>query len=60
MRIVSIILIITMSGCSALAPTTQQFSVTASPSTARIHINGQHVGIGQVTTTVKRDSPVIE
>ena len=48
MRFISIILIIIMTGCSALASNTQQFSVTTSPETARIMINGQFSGRGAV------------
>ncbi len=58
MKIISIILIICMTGCSALASNTQQFSVTASPDTARIMINGEFAGRGTATSQVKRDSAV--
>lgn len=58
MRLIAIILIITMTGCSSFASKTQQFSVTASPETSRIMINGQFSGTGAATSQVKRDSTV--
>lgn len=58
MKITSIILIITMAGCSAIASKTQQFSVTVDPDYAVIKINGQKVGVGTTVTQVKRDSTV--
>jgi S1-C subfamily serine protease len=58
MKIISIILIITMTGCSHLASKTQQFNVTAIPEDADIVINGEQMGRGHAVAQVKRDSSV--
>jgi hypothetical protein len=58
MKILSLILIIAMTGCSTIASKTQKFSVTATPEDATIVINGQQMGKGHAVTQVKRDSSV--
>ena len=58
MKIISLILIATLTGCSTLASKTQQFSVTAIPEDASIIINGQLRGKGHAVAEVKRDSSV--
>jgi hypothetical protein len=58
MKIISLILIATLTGCSTLASKTQQFSVTATPEDASIIINGQLMGKGHAVAEVKRDSSV--
>ena len=58
MKIISLILIATLTGCSTLASKTQQFSVTAIPEDASIIINGQLRGKGRAVAEVKRDSSV--
>ena len=58
MKIISLILIATLTGCSTLASKTQQFSVTATPEDASIIINGQLRGKGHAVAEVKRDSSV--
>ena len=58
MKIISLILIATLTGCSTFASKTQQFSVTATPKDASIIINGQLRGKGHAVAEVKRDSSV--
>lgn len=58
MKIISLILIASLAGCSTLASKTQQFSVTATPEDASIIINGQMMGKGHAVAQVKRDSSV--
>ena len=41
-------------GCSMVAGTRQPFSVTASEPDAKIYINGEFIGTGNVQTTVPR------
>ena len=58
MRIILLILIIALTGCSTIASKTQQFSVTTTPEDAAIVINGQQMGKGHAVAQVKRDSSV--
>lgn len=59
---VSVLLIsliaILQSGCSSFAGSRQPFSVTASEQDAKIYINGDLVGTGNVKTTVPKDKSV--
>ncbi len=47
-----------LTGCSAFAPSTQQFNVNTNASDAQIFINGFYVGSGSVKTIVPRDHPL--
>lgn len=46
------------SGCSMVMPGKQRFSVTASESDAKIYINGEYAGKGNVQTRVPRNHDV--
>ncbi|RKY32984.1 MAG: hypothetical protein DRP74_01450 [Candidatus Omnitrophota bacterium] len=45
-------------GCSMVIPPKQRFSVTASETDAKIYINGEYMGKGNVQTRVKRNNDV--
>lgn len=46
------------SGCSMVVPGKQRFSVTASESDAKIYVNGDYAGKGNVQTRVPRNRDV--
>ena len=58
MKYLLIALLVTLTGCSALAGKTQQMSVTTEPDDAVITINGHRLGKGHAVSEVKRDSSV--
>ena len=49
---------ITQSGCSMFVPTRERFSVTASEPDAKIYVNGDYLGKGNVETRVQRNKDV--
>jgi hypothetical protein len=49
---------ITQSGCSMVVPGKQRFSVTASETDAKIYVNGEYVGQGNIQTRVRRNNDV--
>jgi hypothetical protein len=49
---------ITQSGCSMVVPGKQRFSVTASETDAKIYVNGEYIGQGNVQTRVRRNNDV--
>lgn len=59
---VSIMLVISIaalqSGCSMVVPGKQRFTVTASEPDAKIYVNGEYVGQGNIQTRVKRNNDV--
>jgi hypothetical protein len=59
---VSVLLVVAFAavqiGCSAFAGSRQPFSVTASEQDAKIYINGDYAGVGNVKTTVPKDKSV--
>ena len=61
-RFVGIVLVVVISfvhsGCSMVVPGRQRFSVTASESDAKIYVNGDYVGQGNVNTRVRRNHDV--
>lgn len=59
-NVISIILIpaFLFSGCSLFAPKTQMVSVTTSEQDAQIFINGNLMGTGVATASVRRDQDV--
>ncbi len=46
------------SGCSMFVPSKQRFSVTASEPDAKIYVNGDYVGQGNIQTRVRRNNDV--
>ncbi len=46
------------SGCSMFVPSKQKFSVTASESDAKIYVNGDYMGQGNIQTRVRRNDDV--
>mgnify|MGYP000208596996 CR=1 FL=1 len=46
-----------LSGCSLLMPWSQDLTVKAEPDDARIIVNGETKGKGQITTSVSRNDP---
>lgn len=48
----------TQIGCSMVVPGKQRFSVTASETDAKIYVNGDYLGIGNVQTRVSRNHDV--
>ncbi|MEW6101859.1 MAG: PEGA domain-containing protein [Candidatus Omnitrophota bacterium] len=46
------------SGCSMFVPQKQRFSVTASEPDAKIYVNGEYLGQGNIQTRVKRNNDV--
>lgn len=61
-RFIAVLLIgsisITQSGCSMVVPGKQRFSVTASEPDAKIYVNGDYIGQGNVQTRVRRNNDV--
>ena len=61
-RVIAVLLIgsisITQSGCSMVIPGKQRFSVTASEQDAKIYVNGDYIGQGNVQTRVRRNNDV--
>lgn len=61
-KLVLILLIISIatfqSGCSMVVPGKQRFSVTASEQDAKIYVNGEYMGQGNIQTRVKRNNDV--
>lgn len=49
---------VTQSGCSTVVPDRQRFSVSASEPDAKIFINGNYLGQGDVQTQVPRDRDI--
>ena len=60
--VVAIVLIaaigVIQSGCSMVLPSKQRFSVTASEPDAKIYVNGDYIGQGNIETRVKRNDNV--
>lgn len=60
--LVSIMLVISIavlqSGCSMVVPGKQRFSVTVSEPDAKIYVNGDYMGQGNIQTRVKRNNDV--
>ena len=60
--VVSIMLVVSIavlqSGCSMVVPGKQRFSVTASQPDAKIYVNGEYMGQGNIQTRVKRNNDV--
>lgn len=60
--LVSIMLVVSIlvlqSGCSMLVPGRQKFSVIASETDAKIYVNGEYMGQGNIDTRVKRNKDV--
>jgi len=54
--VVSIAMIQT--GCSMVAPSKQKFSVSATEPDAKVYINGEYVGSGNVQTRVNRNQSI--
>jgi hypothetical protein len=46
------------SGCSMFVPSKQRFSVTASEPDAKIYVNGDYMGQGNIQTRVRRNDDV--
>lgn len=61
-RVILVVLIVSIasvqSGCSMVVPGKQRFSVTASESDAKIYVNGDYAGKGNVQTRVPRNHDV--
>jgi hypothetical protein len=61
-RFIAVLLIgsisIIQSGCSMVVPGKQRFSVTASEPDAKIYVNGEYIGQGNVQTRVRRNNDV--
>ncbi|MFZ2386006.1 MAG: PEGA domain-containing protein [Candidatus Omnitrophota bacterium] len=61
-RVILVVLIVSIasvqSGCSMVVPGKQRFSVTASESDAKIYVNGDYAGKGNVQTRVPRNRDV--
>lgn len=61
-QLVAVVLIIAFgfvqSGCSMVVPGKQRFTVTASEPDAKVYINGEYVGKGNVQTRVRRNQDV--
>jgi hypothetical protein len=61
-KIVSIVIIISIvmfqSGCSTVVPHKQKFTVTTSEADAKIYVNGEYLGKGNVETRVPRNRDV--
>ena len=51
-------LVLTQSGCSMVVPGKQRFTVTASEPDAKIYVNGEYLGSGNVQTRVRRNDDV--
>ena len=56
--VMSLIFVVSISGCSFFADSTQSFTVTTSEKDAEIFFNGKPVGTGQVTKDVKRNENI--
>ncbi len=56
--VLSVVMLVSSSGCSFLAGSRQQLSVTASEPDAEIFINGTRIGAGHIRTMVRRDQGV--
>ncbi len=51
-------LVLTQNGCSLVVPGKQRFTVTASEPDAKIYVNGEYLGAGNVQTRVRRNDDV--
>ncbi len=56
--IVAVAFVVVQSGCSMFVGSRQPFSVTTSEPDAKIYINGEFIGTGNVKTTVPRNQSV--
>jgi len=52
---VSVVLVISIAGCSTFVPHTQKVSIVASEPDAKIYINGDLIGTGRAETKVPRN-----
>ena len=61
-QVIAIVLIgsmsVAQSGCSMVVPSKQRFSVTTSEPDAKIYVNGEYMGQGNIQTRVKRNDDV--
>ena len=61
-RFIAVLLIgsigITQSGCSMVVPGKQRFSVIASETDAKIYVNGEYLGQGNIQTRIRRNNDV--
>ncbi|MFA5100310.1 MAG: hypothetical protein WC547_05465, partial [Candidatus Omnitrophota bacterium] len=61
-KIVSLLVVVSICfsqcGCSMVMPTKQRFSVTASEPDAKIYVNGEYIGAGNIQTRVPRNQAV--
>jgi hypothetical protein len=61
-KLVLMMLVVTIAalqfGCSTVVPGKQRFSVTASESDAKIYVNGEYMGKGNIQTRVSRNHDV--
>ncbi len=57
-KTISVILILSQCACSFFVPSRQTLSITSSENDAKIYVNGDYIGKGNVKTKVSRDEDV--